>query len=75
VTWTRPGLDADKFHFFGEVKQITMIGTIRQGAPPRSKRKMVSLASYRYIFEHRKADVSTVSVRCSPFFNALQPGR
>jgi hypothetical protein len=32
VTWTRPGLDADKFHFFGEVKQITMIDTIRQGA-------------------------------------------
>jgi hypothetical protein len=33
---------------------------------------MVSLASCRYVFEHRRADVSTVSVRCSPFFNALQ---
>jgi hypothetical protein len=57
VTWTRPGLDADKFHFFGEVKQITMIGTIRQGAPIEPHDGIpgvASSASYRYMFEHGK---------------------
>jgi hypothetical protein len=57
VTWTRPGVDADKFHFFGEVKQITMIGTIRQDAPVEAQEgvpRVASSASYRYMFEHGK---------------------
>jgi len=57
VTWTRPGAEADKFHFYGEVKQITMIGTIRQDAPVEPREgvpRVASSASYRYMFEHGK---------------------
>ena len=31
---TRPGADADLFHFYAEVKQITMAGSVREVDPP-----------------------------------------
>lgn len=59
VTWTRPGADADQFHFYGEVKQINMCGSIRQAdqSEPQdavSLGGIASTAEYRYMYEHKK---------------------
>jgi hypothetical protein len=59
VTWTHPGADADKFHFYGEVKQMTMNGSVRETEPPDPQPPaalgvMSAAAEYRWSYEHRK---------------------
>jgi len=58
VTWTRPGADADLFHFYAEVKQITMVGSVREVDPPCPDVVAIdgiySTAAIRYMYEHKK---------------------